>query len=116
LAVLVTANLVFYLPGRLQDMRGLYGVSRSHEAPFQTANAKDLTPALVIVHTSGSWIDYGTLIDLETPFLDSPFIFVISRGLDVDEAVASYFPNRKVYHYYPADQPYTFYTVPRWLQ
>jgi hypothetical protein len=71
---------------------------------------------LIIVHTAHSWIEYGTLIDLENPFLDSPYIFVISRGLDVDEVVASHFPDRAVYHYYPADQPFTFYTAPRWLQ
>jgi 4-amino-4-deoxy-L-arabinose transferase-like glycosyltransferase len=116
LALLVTTNLVLYLPGRLQLMHGLYGVSRVHEEPFLASNAKELTPALIVVHTSNSWIEYGTLIDLENPFLDSPFIFVISRGLEVDEAVASQFPDRKVYHYYPADQPYTFYTAPRWLQ
>ena len=116
LALLVTANLVFYIPGRMQLMYGLYGVSRSHEEPFQALNAKELTPALIIVHTSQNWIEYGTLIDLENPFLDSPFIFVISRGLDADEAVASQFQDRSVYHYYPADKPYTFYTTPRWLQ
>ncbi len=88
----------------------------AHEEPFLAPNARELTPALIIVHTADSWIEYGTLIDLENPFLDSPFIFVISRGLSVDEAIAAQFPDRKVYHYYPADQPYTFYTAPRGLQ
>ena len=115
LAILVTTNLWFYLPGRMQIMHSLYGISRSHEEPFLSPNAKEFAPALIIVHTADKWIEYGTLIGLETPFLDSPFIFVISRGLEVDEAVASHFPDRKVYHYYPADQPYTFYTAPRWL-
>ena len=100
----------------MQIMHGLYGVSRSHEEPFLAANAKELAPALIVVHTAKNWIDYGTLIDLENPFLDTPFIFVISRGLEVDEAVAAQFPDRKVYHYYPADQPYKFYTAPRRLQ
>ena len=112
LALLVTANLWFYLPARMQTMYGLYGVSRRHAEPFLASNAQELTPALIVVHTSKQWIEYGTLIDLETPFLDSPFIFVISRGLDVDETVAAHFPDRTVYHYYPADQPFTFYTAP----
>ena len=116
LALLVITNLYFYLPGRLQLMHGLYGVSRAHEEPFLTPNARELAPALIIVHTAHSWIEYGTLIDLENSFLDLPFIFVISRGLEVDEAVATQFPERKVYHYYPADLPYTFFTAPRWLQ
>jgi 4-amino-4-deoxy-L-arabinose transferase-like glycosyltransferase len=113
LALLVVTNLYFYLPGRLQLMHGLYGVTRANEEPFLASNAKELAPALIVVHTTKSWIEYGTLIGLENPFLNSPFIFVISRGQGVDKAVAEQFPDRKVYYYYPADQPYTFYTAPR---
>ncbi len=116
LAVLVFASLWFYVPDRLQMMHGLYGVSRSHEQPFLASNAGALAPALVIVHTSHSWIEYGTLIDLENAFLDSPFIFVISRGADVDQRVASYFPERRILHYYPSEQPWTFYTAPHALE
>jgi hypothetical protein len=93
-------------------MHGLYGVSRSHLEPFLTPSAQDLTPALVIVHPADGWIEYGTLIELETSYLDTPFIFVISRGPRVDNALAQDFPERGVYHYYP-DEPYSFYTQPR---
>jgi hypothetical protein len=116
LALLVAVNLWFYIPARMQVMHGLYGVSRSHQAPFLAPNAQQFAPALIVVHTSKQWIEYGTLIGLENPFLDTPFIFVISRGLDVDEAVALRFPDRTVYHYYPYDQPFTFYNAPRWLK
>jgi hypothetical protein len=108
--LLLTANLLYYTPMRLNGMFGLYGVQRSNLAPFQTASAQQLTPALVIVHTSGPWIEYGTLLELQDAFLSTPFIFAISRGPKADAILAVRFPERNVYHYYPAQDPYRFYT------
>jgi hypothetical protein len=110
--LLISTNLLLYTPIRLGGMFGLYDVERAHIEPFLTSSAQDLAPALMIVHTSGTWIEYGTLIELETPYLDTPFIFVISRGPRTDQEVADHFPERNVYHYY-ADTPYNFYTAPR---
>jgi 4-amino-4-deoxy-L-arabinose transferase-like glycosyltransferase len=110
--VLISFNLLLYTPMRLGGMHGLYGVERAHIEPFLSRSAQELTPALVIVHTSGTWIEYGTLIELENAYLNTPFIFVIARGQRVDQEVTNYFPERNVYHYYP-DTPYSFYTAPR---
>lgn len=112
LAALVAYNLIAYTPLRLKKMKGLYGVSRQHTEPFLTPAAQELTPALVIVHPQKAWIEYGTLIELGSPYFDTPFIFVIKRGTRVDQEVISRFPDRSVYHYYQ-DQPYTFYTASR---
>ena len=112
LTLLVGFNLVFYLPARLQGMTGLYGVSRANLEPFLTETAQQITPALIIVHPQEKWIEYGTLLDLENPFLDTPFIFVYSRSERSNQLLASLFPDRAVYHYY-ADEPYKFYTTPR---
>jgi hypothetical protein len=109
---LVCYNLLFYLPGRLKPLYGLYGVSRSNLEPFLTEEAQALTPAIVIVHTQEKWIEYGTLLELQSPILDSPFIFVISRGEEADRKVASHFPERRVIHYYP-DDPGNFYETPQ---
>jgi hypothetical protein len=98
---LVCYNLFFYLPGRLKPLYGLYGVSRSNLEPFLTEEAQALTPAIVIVHIREKWIEYGALIELESPYLDSPFIFVISRGEEDDRKVTSHFPERRVVHYDP---------------
>jgi hypothetical protein len=111
LALLVSVNLVFYAPMRVGGMYGLYGISRERLEPFQTPEARALTPALIIVHP-GEWTEYGALLDLEDPFLDTPFIFVFTRGEQGDRDVAAYFPNRHIFYYY-TDQPYTFYTAPR---
>lgn len=110
--ILVATNLFGYLPARLDSMQGLYGVERKNQEPFLSAAALQLTPALITVHTSADWIEYGTLLELQDPFLDTPFIFIISRSPEKDQAAAAGFPDRKVYHYYP-DTPNTFYTAPR---
>jgi hypothetical protein len=108
---LILTNLVFYTPIRLQGMRGLYEMDRADLAPFETEQAKELTPALVIVHPK-RWMSYGVLLELQDPFLDTPFIFVYTRGPGPDQKVAEAFPERRVLHYYPED-PYVFLTSPK---
>ena len=112
LALLVSFNLLFYTPIRLAGMYGLYGVRREYMQPFLSPEAQKFTPALVVVHTSKKWIEYGTLLELENPFLDTPFIFVIARTPEIDAAVAANFPRRAVYHYYPNLDRYKFFTAP----
>ncbi len=110
-AFLVALNLVFYTPMRIGGLRGLYGIERARVDPFLTDEAQALTPALVIVHPS-HWTEYGALLELEDPFLQTPFIFTFSRGRRLDELIAESFPERRVFHYYP-DEPYRFYVAPR---
>ena len=111
LLILAATNLITYTPERVGELKGLYGATRARLAPFETEEAQRLAPALIIVHPK-QWIEYGTLLELSNPFLDSPFIFVISRGVEADQRVASHFPERAIYHYYP-DQPDQFLTQPR---
>jgi hypothetical protein len=107
LALLVCMNLIFYAPLRVGGMYGLYGISRARLAPFLTAEAQQLTPALVVVHPN-HWTEYGALLELQTPFLDTPWLFIYSRGPGADAAVAADYPERALLHYYP-DEPYRFY-------
>jgi len=102
---------VLYLPIRLGSMYALYDISRSDQEPFKTTAAQSLTPALVIVHTS-RWMEYGALLDLENPELTSPYIFAWSVNSPADATLASDFPERTVYHYYPG-QPFKLYKEPR---
>jgi hypothetical protein len=73
LALLVSTNLIFYTPQRLQMMRGLYGMERSDLDPFLTPEAQKLTPALIVVHPP-NWMEYGVLLELQDPYLDTPFM------------------------------------------
>lgn len=109
---LVGANLLFYLPARVTGLTGLYGATRAQLDPFTTPSAAALSPALVIVHPQESWLEYGTLLALSTPYLNTPFIFIRSRGPENDQTVINLYPDRSVWHYYP-DTPYKFYTAPR---
>jgi 4-amino-4-deoxy-L-arabinose transferase-like glycosyltransferase len=110
LGVLVGINLLLYLPIRLGNMVALYDINRSDQAPFQTPSAQDITPALVIVHAD-RWMEYGALLDLENPELTTPFIFAWVGTLVNDPGLASDFPDRAVYHYYPG-LPFQLYKIP----
>lgn len=109
--ILVIGNLVFYTPARLYNLRGLHGMERSDLQPFFTAQAQELVPALIIVHPK-NWMEYGVLLDLQSPDLDSPFIFIFSRNPQADDALRAEFPDRNFYHYYPQD-PYVLYKSPK---
>jgi hypothetical protein len=109
-AVLLTVNLAMYLPPRLEAMRELYGISRTALAPFE-GGAASLAPAVIIVH-SDHWTGYGELLELEDPFLTSPFIFTWGVRSGIYETLAEEWPDRAIFHYY-ADEPGVFYTGPR---
>lgn len=104
LVFLMSANLLFYMPQRLNSMHGLYGVNRERLKPFQSEQVQALAPALVIVYPD-KWTEYGALLELQDPFLDTPIIFVMNRGQKQNAAVARAFPDRKAYLYFP-EHPY----------
>jgi 4-amino-4-deoxy-L-arabinose transferase-like glycosyltransferase len=110
-AVLVFGNLVYYTPHRLENLHGLYGMERADLSPFYTEEALDLTPAVIVVHPK-TWMDYGVLLDLQSPTLNSAYIFIFSRNEEADEALRAEFPERDFYHYYPQD-PYVLLKSPR---
>ena len=97
---LMACNLLFYVPSRLGGMTGLYGVSRDCYRPFETAPARVAIPALVFVHMH-KWIEFGCMIDMSSPFMDSEFVLAISRNPQIDAAIAAELPERNVLHYYP---------------
>jgi hypothetical protein len=108
---LVVGNIIYYTPTRLEGLRGLHGMERADLRPFLTEQAKELAPALIVVHPK-TWMEYGVLLDLQSPSLDSPFIFIFSRDEQSDNALQAEFPERDFFHYYPQD-PYKFYTAPK---
>ena len=111
LTLLVAANVLFYLPARLGGMYHLYGIQREQLAPFLSAEAQELAPALILVHPQ-HWREYDILLELSNPFFDTPFVFAYSRGAAKDATVIEAFPERRVYHYYP-NEPWKFYIGPR---
>lgn len=99
--LLIMANLRYYLPARVGGMFGTSYISAGCQAPFQSKEARQAAPALVFVHLQDHWAEYGCLIDLTNPFLDTPFVIAISRDKETDRSVAGAFPGRTILHYYP---------------
>jgi hypothetical protein len=110
-SVLVLGNLIYYIPYRLENLHGLYGMERADLYPFYTEEAQELTPAVIVVHPK-KWMEYGVLLDLQSPTLDSAFIFIFSRNQAADDALRAEFPERDFYHYYP-QEPYIFFKSPK---
>lgn len=110
--LLIGSNLIWYLPMRVNGLRGLYGTSRAQLAPFYTSEVEKLTPALVFVHPHLGWRSYGTLLELSSPLNDSPFVFTYSRDAERNQLVADWLPGRTLLHYYP-ETPYVLFTAPR---
>ncbi len=106
--LLVSANLLLYTPMRLGQFRGLYGVAAVHTQPFSRPEFLAQTPALIIVHKQISWYEYGTLVDLETPYFDTPYVFIYDPSLEEESKIVAQFPGRSVFHYYHSD-PYHLY-------
>lgn len=103
--ILISLNLLFYLPPRLAMMNQLNGVARRHLEPFERAN---LDQSVVIVHALDRWTEYGTLLTLTAPFVESDLVFVSSRGQHANTRLASGYSGWDIFHYY-LDTPDTFY-------
>ena len=104
IGTLVAGNLVVYLPLRFRLMTGLFQVHAEDLLPFQTPAAHRLPPTLVIVYPHRDWIEYGRLLDLSSPALDSHFIFIINQGDKDNLSVVQAFPDRYIWPYDP-DKP-----------
>ena len=98
--LLLAGNILFYIPARIGNLQGLYGIHRDQLEPFQSPRIEELTPALIIVDTD-NWRDYAVLLELADPMLDSPLIFIWSHGPKSDAAVVEAFPERNAFLYYP---------------
>jgi 4-amino-4-deoxy-L-arabinose transferase-like glycosyltransferase len=95
--VLLALNAAFYLPARLRQMTGLYGMTRAASLPLESLS---LGKALVIVHPAQSWTEYGALLPLTPPFADSDLLLAYTRGTAQDTRLAQTYTDRPVYHLY----------------
>ncbi|MDZ7843196.1 MAG: glycosyltransferase family 39 protein [Anaerolineales bacterium] len=110
--IFVGANLLCYLPLRMESLQGLYTIERSDLEPFQGEKVRELTPALIIVH-SDPWMSYGSLLEFTDPYQQSAFLFAWSLSPRKDAELAKTFQSaRDVYHYYPDVEPWVLYTAP----
>ncbi len=100
-------------------MHGLYGINRTiirdflsaavHGDGAQPAWVDASQPALVIVY-SKTWHFYGALLELEDPFMTTPYLFAWNEPDGI--VLAEDFPGRNVYYYYQ-DDPGALYIRPK---
>ena len=107
--LLVAGNLIFYVPRRIGEMKGLFGTSRQQLKPFDPHPAEVSTPALILVDTD-EWRAYAGLLELANPMLDSPFIFIWDRGPRSSKTIINAFQDRTPYFYFPTE-PENFYRI-----
>jgi 4-amino-4-deoxy-L-arabinose transferase-like glycosyltransferase len=100
LAVLLSVNILLYLPTRVGGLRGLFGITRAGLDAFE---AVDPGAAVVIVRRNPYWHGYGNLLTLESPFRESDLILLYERGPEIDARVAALFPGLCVYEYDPRE-------------
>ena len=110
--ILISLNIVNYLPQRLTGLRGLYGITASQLTFLQSDTVQKLAPALIIIHPQDNWLEYGALLDISSPFLDSPIVIAYNRGSELNKLAGDYLSDRQVLHYYPTMYPETLYITP----
>lgn len=111
-SLLIFSNIYFYLPSRLGGLQGLYGIEREDLKIFENPELEEYLPALVIVDVE-DWMPYGSTLALESPGLDSPYIFAWSIGPKTDRKLREYYQGqRNILYYYPDQDPGRIYTYP----
>ena len=95
-AVMVVANLAFYLPGRMQEAHGFYGITRSQLDPIEEA---DLHNALVIVYAE-RWLEYGAMLGAMSPMRDGDVVYARGNSPEIDATVVAEYPGRQVFYLY----------------
>ena len=96
-AVLISADAIWYIPTRVGGMRGLYHITRG---PGVWIAQQNLGHALILVHAE-RWFQYAQLLPLVPPFTESDLRVAWSRNPEADAALVESVPDRAVYTYNP---------------
>ncbi|NDJ54717.1 MAG: phospholipid carrier-dependent glycosyltransferase [Chloroflexi bacterium] len=69
--LVLLVNLTTYLPGRLDDWHGLYGIVRAPIDQLETLRQSD---ELLVLVRGGRWFQYAALFSLNSPWFDGEVI------------------------------------------
>jgi 4-amino-4-deoxy-L-arabinose transferase-like glycosyltransferase len=94
LVLMEVVNLALFVPSRMEEAHGFYGITRSQLDPIQQAGLHD---ALVIVYAE-RWLEYGAMLSEMSPTLDDDIVYARGSGPEVDAAVIAAYPDRAVYY------------------
>jgi len=103
---------ISYTPQRLSTFIGMNEATQERMRPFQAAIQQGLAPAIVIVNWPNYWTEWGGLVDLNNPFLDTPLVVISHRGDAEMDALIKQFPEYRIFNYY-SDRPWNWEEIPR---
>lgn len=93
LAVLISSNMLTYLPDRLNHWSNLYDITRD---PIRAVREAQQTDRVLVLVKGGRWIEYGALMSLNSPWLDGPVVVGHYEDPMTLETVQALFPDREV--------------------
>jgi 4-amino-4-deoxy-L-arabinose transferase-like glycosyltransferase len=96
LIALLALNMAAYMPRRLSEWRGVYGITR---APLDDLEKLRQTDRVLVVVRGGHWYQYGALFYLNSPWYDDPIIAAHDLGPDRSPALIAHYPDREVWFY-----------------
>jgi hypothetical protein len=96
LAALIAVNAAFYLPGRLAELHGLYGITR---APLDTLKQAALSDRVLVLVRGQRWIEYAVFFSLNSPWVDDPVIAAHDLNPALAASVIAVYPDREVWYW-----------------
>lgn len=93
LAILISLNMLTYLPNRVNHWHNLYNINRD---PIQAVREARQTDYVLVLVKGGRWVEYGALMSLNSPWLDGPTVVGHYDDLLTLDTVRSLFPDREV--------------------
>ncbi|HNT75962.1 MAG TPA: glycosyltransferase family 39 protein [Anaerolineae bacterium] len=94
LLLLITFDLVIYLPWQLARYHDLYGITAAPRRILEQAN---LHHALVIVRETREWKDYAVPFAMNAPTLDGDVVY--ARSCPFTDTLRAAYPDRAVYEF-----------------
>lgn len=96
LALVLAISSSVYLPNRIDDWQGLYGITRAPLEQLETIRGENE----VLLFVRGSrWIDYAALFSENTPWLDGPVLAAHDMNEGMTSYIQSQFPEREAWFY-----------------
>jgi hypothetical protein len=98
LAALIAVNGLVYLPVRLRDWHGLYGITRN---PINRLERLSDSEQILIFVDSPHWREYAPFFYFNTPWLDGPIVAAHAGSVERNAQVMALYPDHEVWYYKP---------------
>jgi hypothetical protein len=97
LAGLLAVSALTYLPDRLAEWRGMYGITRE---PLRELDKVRRTDRVLLIVRGGRWIEYAPFFYLNSPWYDGPIVATHDHDLNRVERLKVIYAGREVLFYW----------------